>query len=332
MADDSKGDFRIEISWPDIGIAVTGELAHSQNPELVEEFLDHLPFRSLFLHPVAGGEIAYTWAPMVSSAPIRVKVPVKTAPVGQIRYSPGGGNKFGFQYGASAEPSLTPLLGQVILADLDKLKLVGRMTWETVFWRKQPLFVEVRSLSAGAARPKASFRDGLDPALAEIYDEAVLLQTSEPDDIYQLRNGYTEGGSYDQYFSVWHMAHSQLHSFAVSTLTPVLRLLDELPVDQFKAAFAVMVPSTEYLGFLAFKRLHTHQSTVRRLINESSDKEEIRKAIIVLMRYSLRLCSWSFFHFPWYLGAFYPRKGLDGTLPGRVDGFPGFPGLAGASR
>jgi hypothetical protein len=332
MADDSNNDFRIEISWPDIGISVTGELAHSQNPELVEEFLDHLPFRSLFVHPVAGGEIVYTWAPMVSSAPIRVKVPVNSAPLGQIRYSPGGGNKFGFQYGESTEPSLTPLLGQIVHDDLHKLKLIGRTTWETVFWRKQPLFVEVRSLAPNSLRSRPSFRDGLIPELADIYDEAVLLQSTEPDDIYRLRNGNVEGGSYNQYFSVWHMAHSQLHSFAVSILTPALRLLDELPVDQFKTTFNIMVPSTEYLGFLAFKRLHNHQLTIRRLINEANDKEEIRKALIVLMRYALRLCNWSFFHFPWYLGAFYPRAGLTGILPGRVPGFSSLPELKGESQ
>lgn len=326
MLDAAAGEGNlIQISWPDLGFSIKGRLAREQNPELVAEFLDHLPFRSLFVHPVAGGEIVYTWAPMVSVAPVRVRVPVNSAPVGQLRYSPGGGNKFGLQYGASAEPSMTPLLGQVDAEDLEILKLVGRVTWETVFWRKQPLYVDVRQLSGGADRPNPAFRNGLSPELASILDEATALQTQEPEDLRELRAGNTEGGSYGQYFSVWHMAHSQLHSFAINSLTPCLKLLETLPVDQFKAVYAITVPSTEYLAFLAFKRLHQHHATVRRVIDDATSKEQIQQAIIVLMRYALRLCNWSFFHFPWYLGAFYGRPGHDAALPGRVTGFLGFP-------
>src|ERR1700686_1312265 len=149
---------KIDISWPELDNTVVAELADETNPELCEEFWQHLPFKVLQAHPVVSGESVYAWTPIVSTAPVRHREPIINCPVGRLRYSQATGNKFSVQYGKGLEPLAQPVLGMVLAEHHTKLPVVGKAIWENVFWRKELYFVEVSQHGAapkGAARKPA---------------------------------------------------------------------------------------------------------------------------------------------------------------------------------
>lgn len=309
----------IDIAWLELGATVTAELADGENPELVEEFWRHLPFRSLAVHPVAGGEIMYTWAPIVSTAPVRKRVPLKGSPIGELRYSPGGGNKLGMQYGVGFEPSVTPLLGQIVPEHVARLRPIGQAVWENLFWKKNKIFMEVRPHTPAEAYAGPGEYDGLSGALADIHAEAMRLLTEEPRDIRFIRSGENgDAGSYGQYFSVWHMAHSRLHDYIVCNLFPMIKLAERLPVDEFKTVFSSLAYATEYMAYLGYRDMHGFSEAMKREVMAAETSAQIILALKVFLLYGYRLCSWSFLYFPWYLGVHFGRTVNGQEFPGRV--------------
>src|SRR5262249_38217037 len=149
------------------------ELNDERNPELCEEFWQHLPFKVLQAHPVVSGESVYAWTPIVSQAPVRHREPIIDCPVGRLRYSQATGNKFSIQYGKGLEPLSQPVLGMVLPEHTAKLPAVGKAAWENVFWRKDLMFVEVsrHGAAAGATAPQPK----LPGPIQEFVDEAARI-------------------------------------------------------------------------------------------------------------------------------------------------------------
>ncbi|KAK9667946.1 hypothetical protein RND81_13G022800 [Saponaria officinalis] len=131
---------RVRLSWEPLGISVVAVIASKENPELAKDIVEALPFRIMMDHAVVCGASMYAWAPVVSTAPVRVKERQCDAPVGRIRFSQGTGQKIIVQYGEVTEDILSPVLGEVLPEYADSIIKVGaavlKATMETkdIIW------------------------------------------------------------------------------------------------------------------------------------------------------------------------------------------------------
>lgn len=115
----------IRISFPGLGKSVRAWVASNANPELVADVKAALPFTAFIDHASVAGESMFAWAPLVSTAPLRVTERVCDAPPGRIRFSQNTGQKFTIQYGQTHETIHVAVLGSVVEADLDTLREIG---------------------------------------------------------------------------------------------------------------------------------------------------------------------------------------------------------------
>lgn len=136
----------IRMTWQPLGISVRAWLATDQNPELCHDLLNALPFRVLQEHPMVTGESMFAWAPMTSTAPIRVKEEIRKAPLGRLRFSQRTGQKLIVQYGLTKETILAPVLGGVLEEDLHKLPEVGRAVWQATYKTKELIWLTVEKI------------------------------------------------------------------------------------------------------------------------------------------------------------------------------------------
>ena len=310
---------KIDIRWPELDITVVAELSDETNPELCEEFWQHLPFKVLQAHPVVSGESVYAWTPIVSTAAVRHRERIIDCPVGRLRYSQATGNKFSVQYGKGLEPLAQPVLGMVLPEHHAKLPVVGKAIWENVFWRKELYFVEV-SRHGAAPRDAARKPTHALPAIARRFvEEAERIQTVEPEDLRKVRLGLVgDTGTYGQYFTAWDFVNGMLRDYIMYTIFPILRLADKLaPKDLIATLEELDPPYSEYLGASGLVTLERFAKELRVAVREAKSADEVKVLLRAFLRYGNRLCAWSYHYFPWYVGMFYGRQVNGQEFPGR---------------
>jgi hypothetical protein len=137
------GGQKIRITWKPLDVTVDAHLAVSENPELCRDVVSALPFTILQDHAVVTGESMYAWAPLVSTAPIRVRERICDAPKGRIRFSQSTGQKFIIQYGPTTEDLAQPVLGEIVPEHASRLEEVGRRVWKSTFETKELIWMTV---------------------------------------------------------------------------------------------------------------------------------------------------------------------------------------------
>ncbi|MBI1778113.1 MAG: DUF3830 family protein [Proteobacteria bacterium] len=310
---------KIDIRWPELDITVVAELADETNPELCEEFWQHLPFKVLQAHPVVSGESVYAWTPIVSTAPVRHREQIMNCPVGRLRYSQATGNKFSVQYGRGLEPLAQPVLGMVLPEYHAQLPIVGKAIWENVFWRKELLFVVVSQHGAKGQGAARSGGRGLPDVARMFIEEAERIQTVEPEDLRKVRLGQIgDTGTYGQYFTAWDFVNGMLRDYIMYTIFPLLRLADKLGPKEISASLDEFDPPySEYLSYSGLVTLERFAKALRAAVREAKSAEEVKVLLRAFLRYGNRLCAWSYHYFPWYVGMFYGRQVNGQELPGR---------------
>lgn len=92
------------------------------------------------------GESIFAWAPMASTAPIRVREEIRKAPLGRLRFSQRTGQKLIVQYGLTKETILAPVLGGVVQEDVHKLAEVGKAVWNATYRTKELVWLTVEKI------------------------------------------------------------------------------------------------------------------------------------------------------------------------------------------
>jgi hypothetical protein len=309
----------IDIAWPELDVFVVAELNDERNPELVSEFVEHLPFRVLQSHPVVSGESTYAWVPIVSTAKVSHRERIVDCPIGTLRYSQGTGNKLSVQYGVGLEPVLQPILGWILPEYQGLLPNVGRKVWDSLFWSKNLIFVDVRvhGEDLKSSKPKAESRH---PAALLFLEEAKRVEMIEPEDLTRIRRGEVANtGSYGQYFTAWDFANGMIRDYIVYTIYPLLGLADELTPAQISLILdRTDPPYTDYLGYSGLQTLQRFAGILREEVKRADDPEVVKELLKAFLRYGNRLNAWSHHYFPWHFGAFFGRKDINPEFPGRV--------------
>ncbi len=309
----------IDISWPALGVTVVAELNDERNPELCEEFWQHLPFKVLQAHPVVSGASMYAWTPVVSSAPVHHRELITDCPVGRLRYSQSTGNKMSVQYGVGLEPLAQPVLGQVLPEYCALLPDVGKAVWNNLFWQKDQIFVEVSPHDKNAHPGVPVKAAGISPVAKIFLDEAERIQLVEPEDLKDIRLGRVEStGTYGQYYTAWDFANGMVRDYIMYTIYPLLKLSNTLSVKDFSATLNEFdVPYSSYLGISGMYQLEAFAGLLRDAVAQAETKAEIQELLVAFLKYGNRLCAWSYHYFPWYLGMFYNRQLGGQEFPGR---------------
>ncbi|TKI08546.1 cucumopine synthase-related protein [Martelella alba] len=309
----------IDISWPSLGVTVVAELNDERNPELCEEFWQHLPFKILQAHPVVSGASMYAWTPIVSSAPVHHREMITDCPVGRLRYSQSTGNKMSIQYGVGLEPLAQPVLGQVLPEYCHLLPDVGKAVWNNLFWQKDLIFVEVSAHDKSAHPGVPKQIDTASAVARRFLEEAERIQLTEPEDLRNIRLGRIEStGTYGQYFTAWDFANGMLRDYIMYTLYPLLTLSKILSVDDFiKTLNEFDVPYSSYLGVSGLYQMEEYAGLLRNAVAEAKTRKEIQELMRAFIKYGNRMCAWSYHYFPWYLGMFFNRQLGGQEFPGR---------------
>ncbi len=307
----------IDIAWPGLGISVVAELADELNPELCEDFWRCLPFTVLQDHPIVSGETVFAWAPLVSTAPIRHRERIDEAPAGRIRFSQATGNKFSIQYGKGLETLAQPVLGRVLPDYLRVLPRVGKVVWESTFWNKELIWVQVNAHDTPGG--PLGIPTATHPVAKKFIDELVRITTVEPDDLRKIRLGLIpSAGSYGQYFGPWNIADGMLRDYVMYTIYPLLQLLDKLGPEHLTDVLDALGPTySNFLGYCGFKTLSRFSDDLREAVHQSKSADDIKSVLMAFLLYANKLCAWAYHYFPWHLGIFFGREGYSGGLPGR---------------
>jgi hypothetical protein len=310
----------INIAWPSLDIKVVAELADEANPELCEEFWRALPFKVMQAHPVVSGESMYAWTPLVSTAPVHLKERIIDCPIGRLRFSQSTGNKLSVQYGQGLEPLYQPVLGQVLPEYLHLLPKAGKAVWESIFWTKEEIFLEVSPHDPEAQIVPVPRPLEYRPDLINLFlDEAERIQTVEPEELRAIRLGHIrDNGTFGQYFSAWDHAANMLRDYIQYTVYVLLRLSEKQSPETISQTLdEIDPPYSSYLGHSGLKTLDKFATLMRDAVREAKTKEEVQAVMRAFIRYGCRLVAWSFHYFPWHVGIFYNRPFDGQEFPGR---------------
>lgn len=128
------------ISWPRFERSVEAEVLEGQDRELCELFWKALPFKSIQSHAVCAGVQMYCPFHLVWQPQKPLYEPMNGQPVGRINL------ELDFQYlainyGSMKEPVAALPIAQVKERDLEKIRIVGKMTWENLLFSDEPVLV-----------------------------------------------------------------------------------------------------------------------------------------------------------------------------------------------
>ncbi|MGI4814500.1 MAG: DUF3830 domain-containing protein [Janthinobacterium lividum] len=309
----------VDICWPELGVTVVAELNDTRNAALCEEFWQHLPFKVLQSHPVVSGESTYAWVPIVSVASVQHRARIVDCEIGAIRYSQGTGNKMSIQYGRGQEPVLQPILGQVLPEYVSFLPSVGKAVWDSLFWSKKLIFVEVRPHDA-VLSPRSADSAALPELAQKFLREAERVQLCEPEELRRIRRGEVrDTGSYGQYFTAWDFANGMIRDYIVYCIYPLLKLADTFTPQQIADVLdQTDPPYTDYLAYSGLATLRDFAEQLRAAVRSASSSADVKRLLVAFLRYGNRLNAWSHHYFPWHLGAFYGRVYDGQEFPGRA--------------
>lgn len=313
---------RITFEWPDLGLSANATLAVDLNPELCQEVWEALPIDTIMSNAIVTGGSMYSWAPMLSFAPIQYKEAINEAPIGRLRYSQNTGNKIIIQYDKCTEDVMGAVLGQIDPDDLGIVQRIGKEAWESLYTTKRPIRVIIRKqsepsgVSAEAVndQPFGSLRsDAPEEAvrlLEDLQAETARAYREEPEELRRVRLGLNAGmGSYGQYFGTWEFTYSELRDLAMYTLYPIAKLARraEFSLEHLKAMVQEIIPT--YTNFLGSCGLHGLRNLFRQFQSvmeiESFSKDDFQIILNCFCMYTNAMSSWAYFHFPWHIGMFY---------------------------
>jgi len=132
-----------EIYWPDFDTVVDAELFDDENPELCDQFWNHLPFETVMAASMSAGEMF--------KIPVPFSLPM-VAPDKMVLFSeqpPGTivGGAMGsllLRYGIMVEPFQLPLLARIPDAHIPRLKGISYKLRDAYFFSKEVNFATFR--------------------------------------------------------------------------------------------------------------------------------------------------------------------------------------------
>lgn len=132
---------KIKISWSALGFIAYAYLDTRNNPDLCAEFIQMLPFEALHIHVLVSGNMTYTWAPGVITAPVREKQRLCDAPIGRLFFSQATGMKVMINHGHVSDDLEVPVLGDILPQYHGMLAQLGSALWKSTYETKEVIMI-----------------------------------------------------------------------------------------------------------------------------------------------------------------------------------------------
>lgn len=303
---------QIEISWPELGVTVSGEL-DERNPVLARELWDSLPYQSLQGHALVAGQHLYHVAPVhaLLYAPADHKIDRRAAPVGTIFCSRL--QHLGIKYGELTEPMPATPVGQVSDADLDAVVDAGRGVWEAIYSTKRPVLVEVRR--AGEANghhlPRLSVADPeVDALIGDLHAETERIWLDPPQELVDLHEGRVASGagSFGTLLTTLLFVNGETRPLGYACYGGLVRAaMDGMPMESLRQFVRIMATTpAEFLGYCGLETLLGFTRRLQENLDRITDPQDFAAVMAHMALYLNCLGGWNTHLFPWEIGEHLP--------------------------
>lgn len=305
----------IEICFSPINIKIRAELLENLNPVLCKILWDSLPYRSIQCHALVAGEQLYHYTPIIEAIPYKAQTKEdKTEQlIGRINMS--SLQLMSIKYGLITEYLESVPVAQVVEEDLNKLKKVGEIAWESVYKTKELIVVTVKKSDqevakefTGVRRPKfQSTNRALIRFVNQVYDEIEKIWLKPPTELVAIHEGKIKSGagSYSQYFSTLVFVNGEIRHLGYNALGGLLKVCVN-PKVSLPVLKELISPFTRtcagFLGYCGLESLDKFIEQGIELGQTVKTKTEFMYLIGALTLYTNRLHGWSLHLFPWKHG------------------------------
>lgn len=308
----------IILQFDPVNIAIRARLLYELNPKLCELLVNALPYRSIQCHALVAGQQLYHYTPIVEAVTYQAqtKEDKTKQPIGRINMS--SLELLSIKYGRITEYLTSVPVAQVIGKDIEKLKRIGRLAWDSVYKTKKLITVTV-SLEGqhvpkgyvGIRRPKFTVKEpSIRKLINQIYDECETIWLTPPKDLLNIHKGNIKSGagSYDQYFSTMVFVNGEVRQIGYNAFGGLLKAFSNKNIS-LAVAKELPKPFTEvaagFLGYCGLEKLQEFTIEALQASKLARTKRELLELYNALCIYANRLHGWSLHYFPWKHGEQY---------------------------
>lgn len=302
-------------------ITIKAKLLKELNPELCRILAQTLPYRSIQCHALVAGQQLYHYTPIIEAVTYqaRTKEDKTKQPVGRINMS--SLELLSIKYGVITEYLTSVPVAQVIAEDIEKLKKMGKLIWESIYKTKKLIIVTVSlegqtvpKKCTGLRRPKIALENPeINELINRIYDECETIWLAPPQDLLNIHRGQIKSGagSYNQYFSTMVFVNGEIRQLGYNAFGGLLKAFSN-PAVPLRVAKELPKPFTEvaagFLGYCGLEKLNSFTQAALQLSKKARTKKELLELYKALCIYANRLHGWSLHYFPWKHGENYKFK------------------------
>jgi hypothetical protein len=132
----------VTFEFPTLSATLRASLLWDFNPMMCELLLENLPTRTMYSHTMSSGAGMYAPMRVVGSVQARRRL-LSEIPIGTVTLNIENYKTMSLFYGRVTEPLPTTPVAQVVDADLDTLRAVGRGVWYANYCTHSPVLAVV---------------------------------------------------------------------------------------------------------------------------------------------------------------------------------------------
>lgn len=317
---------KIYIQLVGENICVAANILDDENKDLCDQLWDCLPTKTLLMHTFVSGSNLYARFPqpkITQAKNIKLKGRLGSD-AGSIFFgSTGLGGDIFIKYGQDSEDHAYPLVAKVIEEDLDKLKKIGRLCWESNYENNLPLYITVSKQPSDLSSSSEIFKNLISPEtvssaivqelINDLNSEIRKIWLQPPQEILDTYNGdkskITNLGSFKQYFSTLVFCEGEVRHlsgvFSYGVFDSLLKMAysSEISLDNLELIYKTMVPGPA--KFVSFCGLNSFYEFVYRALESFrylKNKDEFIALFSSLRLYGNQVHTWNLQQFPWKVG------------------------------
>lgn len=312
----------ITFHVPSSGHSFRAKLLADENPDVVQQVLAQLPFKSVLGHVVIAGETFWTPTRIVHLG----RNHMVQRHLGAV-YLNAPGQSICITYGKITESAKINKFAEVFEEDLPKLEEIGKLVYQQTVTQPRHTLMEVQISSESYSHiklPEANPVAALSTspknhwlAVKSIIEgEIDRVWLEEPAEIQKIRWGVIDSGagSGNQYFTV--LVHLEAYLMVVGgdVMSRFLKIAQyedvQLPtLNRITKEFLVEnFDLFEFMADLGLENMFRIGQLYSNALETLATKEEYIQLTSAMLTYVNRMHRWTYFMFPWHLGVAFPKR------------------------
>lgn len=316
----------IQFTLPQAGFSFRARLFVQENPDVVQQILAQLPFKSVLGHVVIAGETFWTPTRLVHLG----RNYMVQRRLGAV-YLNAPGQSICVTYGTITESATINQFAEVLEEDLPVLEKIGKLVYEQTVAQPRHNLVEVHitcesaqqeQLPVGAPAAPSSPSATTDrktywqEVKALIEQEIDRIWLEEPPEIQKVRWGVIDSGAGTGQQSFTVLMHLEAYLMVVGgdVMSRFLKIAQyddiQLPmINRITREFLVEnFDLFEFFADLGLPRMYEIGQKYSEALDTLETKEDYIQLTGAMQTYVNRMHRWGYFIFPWHLGVAFPHR------------------------